>query len=134
MSYKSSKNVAIGALIGLAAGYVMGILTAPKSGKETREELMQAGSKAVKETEQRLRDVYAQLDDTLDKAAAKARDLGERGLRSFADLQDKAEDAKRKVRELIYAVQKGEANDPDLQDAIHEALRAKNDLVEYLKK
>ena len=30
---------AIGALIGIAAGFVTGILTAPKSGKETRDEI-----------------------------------------------------------------------------------------------
>lgn len=32
---------ALGALIGVAAGFVAGILTAPKSGKETRQDIKQ---------------------------------------------------------------------------------------------
>jgi gas vesicle protein len=37
---KTSK-FAIGALIGAAAGVVAGIMTAPKSGKETRDDILQ---------------------------------------------------------------------------------------------
>jgi gas vesicle protein len=37
---------AIGALLGAAAGFVAGILTAPKSGKETREDIKDTAVKA----------------------------------------------------------------------------------------
>lgn len=35
----TAKNLTIGALVGVAAGAVTGVLLAPKSGKETREDL-----------------------------------------------------------------------------------------------
>lgn len=37
---KKGTNVAFGAIIGAAVGMVAGMLTAPKSGKETRDELL----------------------------------------------------------------------------------------------
>ena len=36
----TGKKVAVGAVVAAAAGFVAGILTAPKSGKETREEVV----------------------------------------------------------------------------------------------
>ena len=39
----------LGALFGAAVGAIAGILTAPKSGKETRKDLKDAGDKAVKD-------------------------------------------------------------------------------------
>ena len=44
---KALKNVAVGAAIGATVGAVAGVLLAPKSGKETREELAQAAKEAV---------------------------------------------------------------------------------------
>lgn len=134
MAYNTTKKVIAGALVGLAAGYIAGVLTAPKSGKETREDIKQAGTKAIKEIERRLQVVYAQLDEALDIAKARAFDLGERGKKELSELQGKAEDAKHKVSELLHAVKEGEADDPSLQAAVTEATQAKDDLVEYLKK
>ena len=39
---KTFKKFALGALFAAAIGYIAGILTAPKSGKETREDLKNA--------------------------------------------------------------------------------------------
>ena len=43
MGNKITKKVLIGTALGLAAGYVAGILTAPKSGKETRQDIKDVG-------------------------------------------------------------------------------------------
>ena len=50
---QTAKNVAIGASIGTAVGVAAGILLAPKSGKETRQDIADASKKAyenVKDT------------------------------------------------------------------------------------
>ena len=49
---KAAKNVAIGAGIGTAVGVAAGVLLAPKSGKETREDI----SKVTKETLENVKD------------------------------------------------------------------------------
>ncbi len=45
MKKDNGKKIAIGTAIGLAAGYVTGILTAPKSGKETRQDIKKIAPK-----------------------------------------------------------------------------------------
>ena len=50
---KALKNVAVGAAIGATVGAVAGVLLAPKSGKETREELTVAAGRKPKLHRQR---------------------------------------------------------------------------------
>ena len=47
---KDNSKFFLGIILGAAAGLVAGILTAPKSGKETRHELKEQGKKAFDET------------------------------------------------------------------------------------
>ena len=44
---KTAKNVAIGVGIGTAVGVTAGVLLAPKSGKETREEIAKGAKEVV---------------------------------------------------------------------------------------
>jgi gas vesicle protein len=73
-------KLALGALIGAAAGFVSGILLAPKSGKETREEIK---SDALKFKDAAVKEV----NDTSDKVKAEASKLKK-------DVTDKAEELK----------------------------------------
>lgn len=134
MANGTGKKVVVGTLLGLGLGYAAGILTAPKSGKETRADLKRVSEKTIAEVEKQLKRVYADLDGVLDDARAKAKALSEKGKEEFAVLYAKAEDAKLKVRELIRAVRNGNASDPELQAAVDQALQAKNNIVTYLKK
>ncbi len=61
---------ALGALVGMAAGVVAGILTAPKSGKETRADIKNK-AEAVKA------DASAKADDLRKKGETKAKDVKE---------------------------------------------------------
>ena len=72
---------AIGALIGVAAGFVAGILTAPKSGKETRDELKTKATQKKeevvakgKEVRSKAGDVAEDVVSNAEKAAGKAAD------------------------------------------------------------
>jgi len=66
---------ALGALFGAAAGFVAGILTAPKSGAETRADL-KVKAKEVKGTaEQKAADVKAKATEVVEYVKVKAEDL-----------------------------------------------------------
>lgn len=131
---KIGRKIAIGTAIGLAAGYVAGILTAPKSGKETREDIKKVSAQALREAEKRLKELYAELDEAIVKASKKAKELSGKGQIKLDELVDKANEAKIKAKEVLSAIRAGDAEDPDLKEAVKQATEAKNKLVDYLKK
>lgn len=47
---KDNNKFFLGVVLGAAVGVIAGILTAPKSGKETRQDLKEHGKKALDET------------------------------------------------------------------------------------
>jgi gas vesicle protein len=51
------KKVAIGSAIAAGVGYLTGILTAPKSGKATRQDIKKATAKKAKEAEKELKKI-----------------------------------------------------------------------------
>ena len=55
---KRVKKFAIGTVIAAAAGYVAGLLTAPKSGKETREDIKNTAVKTYKVAEKELKELH----------------------------------------------------------------------------
>ncbi len=131
---KNAKRFAIGTVVAAAAGYVAGVLTAPKSGKETRKDIKDTAIKTYAETEKQLKKLHTELNDLLGKAKLQVSDL--KG-KSQVDL-NRAIDAgmviKEKARELLSAVHEGDAEDKDLQSAIAEANKAVDHLKAYLQK
>jgi gas vesicle protein len=51
----SIKRVAIGSSLAAVAGYLVGLLTAPKSGKSTRGDIADTAMKSRKESEKELK-------------------------------------------------------------------------------
>ena len=111
-----------------------GILTAPKSGKETRQQIKNSGSAAIREAELRLKRLYGDLSDVLDEAKIKLASLSAKGKKELAKLVDEAKTAQRKVKMTLNAIHEGEADDPDLEEALNEAKAAKKHLVDFFKK
>jgi gas vesicle protein len=134
MGSKTTKKVLIGTAVGLAAGYVAGILTAPKSGKETREDIKVAGTKAWRAAEIKLKQLYHEMGDLIDQATQKAKKLSGRSKQRLNDLVDDTKEAQNKVKEVLSAIHDGDADDPELDAAIKQANEAKKHLVNYLKK
>ena len=123
---KKVKGIAIGAAIAAGVGYLAGILTAPKSGKETRKDIEKVASKAKRDAEQQLKNLHAELSDLLDRVAT-----GKDHLKKDAEhLVDRAQSAKNKAREMLSAIHEGDADDKDLKRAITEV----NDALAHLKK
>ena len=131
---KDLRNVGIAAVVGLAAGYALGILTAPKSGKETREDIKDASTKAYKAAEARLKDTYEDLGDFIQKASSQAKKIGDKGRDQLDGLVSSAKDAQARVKKLVSSARNGEGTPEEFEDAVKAAREAKSDLQEFIDK
>lgn len=130
----STKKFAIGTIIAGAVGYVAGILTAPKSGKETRKDLRDAASHALAEGEKQLKNLHTELNDLLKEAQGVAVKLKGEAREQLEKAMSAGAVVKEKARVLLSAAHEGTAEDKDLQKAIKEANKAIEHLKTYLKK
>lgn len=128
------KQVAVGGAIAGLAGYVAGVLTAPKSGKATRKELKEAANKNITAAEKELKKVYSELSQLADDLKKRGGKSGTRASKELKILSQKAGDAREKAREMLSAVHEGAADDKDLKKAIKDAQAAIDHLKDYLKK
>jgi gas vesicle protein len=131
---KTVKKIAIGAAIAAVAGYVAGILTAPKSGKETRADIKNKADEAATEAERRLKAMHTELAQLIDQAKSASNKLSGKAKTQYDDLFEKSKVAKQKAREVLSALHEGDAQDEDLQKAIKESSNAIDHLKSYLKK
>lgn len=129
---RHSDKWAISALTAALAGYVIGILTAPKSGKETRRDLQAAAGRALAESEKALKHLYSDMDKLLDEGAAKAKLVGAEAKKELDKALKQVAQAKTKARAILSAVHEGEATNKDLDKAIKEAKAALNHLRRFL--
>ena len=126
-------KVAIGTLIAGAAGFVAGILTAPKSGKETRADIKKTADNTVAESEKQLKKLHTELNDAIADAKKRSGDVKGKTKAELDELTEKATVAKQKAREILSALHEGEAHNKDLQRAMNEATKAIKHLKSYLK-
>lgn len=131
---KDNRKIAVGAAVAAVAGYVAGILTAPKSGKETRKDIQSAAVKAKTETEKKLKEMHSELSRLITQGKTKA-GKAKTATKTQLDKALKAgQTAKDKVREVLSAIHEGDAEDDDLKSAVKEAKQAITDLKVYIKK
>ena len=131
---KRTKKFAVGAIIAAAAGYVAGILTAPKSGKETREDIKDTAVRTYNAAEKELKTLHTELNKLMDEANKKAGEFKGTAQKNLDKAVEGAKVAKEKARELLSAVHEGDADDKDLDNAVKEAKKAVEHLRSYLKK
>lgn len=133
MANDTGKKIAVGALIAGAAGYVAGILTAPKSGKETRQDIKSAAVRAKTEAEKKLKELHSELNQKIALAKEKGSKLKGKAREEFDMVLERANTAKEKARELLSALHEGDAEDPDLKKALRDAREALKNLEKYAK-
>lgn len=131
---KFLKKLAVGVGLAAVAGYLAGILTAPKSGKETREDIKNAAVSGKAEAEKQLKKLVSELGDMVEEAKKRGSDLGDKANKELAELVDKAKMAREKAREVVTAIHDGDAEDEDLKLAVSQASTALKHIREYLKK
>lgn len=127
---KRGRNVALGTLLIGLAGYAVGLLTAPKSGKETRRDVQRQAAKAKTDAEKKLKVLHSEINELIVLGRSKLGTVKAKSKLEFSDALDKAQVAREKVREILSAVHEGDADDKDLQKALKEV----NQAIEHLKK
>ncbi|CAN5648048.1 hypothetical protein BH23PAT2_BH23PAT2_00350 [soil metagenome] len=131
---KNTNKFAVGALFAAVAGYVTGLLTAPKSGKETRKDIHDTALRARNEAEKKLKQAHSELQDLLDRGNNVANDVSGKAKDGFNDALKHAATAKEKAKGLLSALHEGDSDDKDLQKAIKEADSAIEHLKSYVAK
>jgi gas vesicle protein len=134
MSKDGNKKLAIGAAVGVVTGFLAGILTAPKSGKETRRDIKNTANKVTRETEKKLKKLYTDLGQTINEAKALTKREGAKVKEELLKALHAAEKTQQKVKEVITAIRDGEADRPELDKAVKEATAAKEHLKKFLSK
>lgn len=127
------KKIAVGSAIAGAAGYLAGILTAPKSGKETRQDLEDKAGDVKDSAEDQLVDINEDLKELVKTTKVKTVALSSSARAEFNEAVVRAKDAQNKTSQLLKAVKKGEASDPDLNKAIKQGRLALKNLSKYFK-
>lgn len=134
MTKSTGQKIAIGAAIAGAVGYVAGILTAPKSGKETRTDIKNATAKAKTEAEKKLKALYSELDKNLEIARKHGSELTGKAKVELEKALESADVVRQKVRELLSALHDGDADDPELKKALKDAKDAIKNLEKFARK
>ncbi len=127
-----AKRFALGAVLSAVVGYLAGLLTAPKSGKETRQVIKDRATETYNAAEKELKKLHTELNDVISEVSERIDSL--RNKKEVSDALDKGRDAKQKAREMLSALHDGEAEDKDLQKAVKDATAAIEHLRNYLHK
>lgn len=131
---KASKRFAIGTLVAAVAGFTAGILTAPKSGKETRQDIKKAAVDSTIEAEKALKRLHTELTQLIDLATEKGTELKGRSKEQLDAMIEKSNVAKAKAREILSAIHEGDAEDKDLKRVVKDTNSAVKHLKSYLSK
>lgn len=131
---KTGGKVAVGALVAGVAGFMAGVLSAPKSGKETRKDIKNAAIKAKSEAEKNLKSLHSELNGKLEEAKKLGVSLSGKAKTELESVTSKAGGVKEKIREILSSLHDGDAGDPDLKKALKDAKDALGALEKFIKK
>lgn len=127
---KRAKQAAVGTVIAAGIGYAIGVLTAPKSGKETRKDIQSAAQKVKTNAEKQLKKLHGELSDIILVVQKKSAGAKTKAAAEARVALNMAEKAKAKTREILSALHEGETTNEDLQMAITETKAA----IKHIKK
>jgi gas vesicle protein len=129
----TGRKMAVSALIAGVAGYIGGVLTAPKSGKETRKKLTEEAEGFKDNTEEQLQKANEDLKVLLKDAKNKTVSLSAQAKEEFNEALLRAKDAQNKASSTLKAIKNGEAEDPELNKAVKQAKLAAKNLGKFFK-
>ena len=134
MAKSNGRKLALGSIIAGTVGYIAGVLTAPKSGKETRKDIKTSANAGWTEAEKELKKLHTELATKLEEAKALSLKVTGKAKAEVDSSLNMARDAKEKVREMLSAIHEGDVEDVDLQRAIKQANSALGHIKDFLKK
>jgi len=107
----------IGAIIGFAAG----IISAPKSGKETREAIKSETGKKISSMEDGLKTLYKTLSKDVKSLDSRTKKLSGKAKKDLQALKKKATAVKKKIKMILSDMRDGLADDADVNQVLREA-------------
>jgi gas vesicle protein len=120
--------------VAAGAGYVAGILTAPKSGKETRKDIHKKAVETKEELAKKLDSVSSDLGEVIEKGKTRVKSLEAGAKAEMEKAVNAAVIAKDKAKDMVAAVKRGEAEDKDLKKAVKDVHSAIDNLKNYIQK
>lgn len=129
----TARKVAVGSVVAGVAGYLAGILTAPKSGQGTREDIARKATEVRSSAEDELQEINEELNDLVKTTKDKTQNLSSSAKAELNEAMIRAKDAQNKAAQVLRAVKNGEASDPDLNKAVKQGKLALKNLGRYLK-
>jgi gas vesicle protein len=134
MAKHPNRTWGIVALIAAITGFLAGILTAPKSGKETREDIKETANRVVSEAEKKLKVLHSEMNIVLMDAKELMQGKTGKTKDDLSRAYDKAKQTQGKVKVLLTTLRDGGASDdPELSQAIKDAKEAVSHLKKYMK-
>jgi gas vesicle protein len=128
------KRFAVGSSIAAMAGYIVGLLSAPKSGKTTLDDLMGTAEKGKTDLSKQLKNLNEDLSEVITQAKKSSGKMNNKAQKEVKGLVEKSLDTKEKLKEVASAIHDGTAEDEDLKRAIKNANNAVEHLKDFLKK
>lgn len=110
---KSSK-FGLGVIFGALAGAVAALLSAPKSGKETREELKKVADNFGADAEKKLKYLHGEASKLIEKCEAEGKKLSGTAKKDADQVLEKASNIKDRIKKYIAEVKNGDENSEDL--------------------
>ncbi len=106
MSFENSRSnysgsVAIALFAGLAIGAVLGILFAPKSGKESRKELVEKGERLLEMSKEGFSEVKEKTKDLTEAGKQKIEELKIAGGELLEKSKKKVEITTKKIKKIV---------------------------------
>jgi len=129
----TGRKIALGSAIAGVAGYLAGVLTAPKSGQQTRKDIAKTADNLKTDTADQLHDLNDELKDLIKTTKVKSIALSSTARAEFNEAVVRAKDAQNKAAQVLKAAKAGEATDPDLNRAVKQARMAVKNLGKFLK-
>lgn len=128
------KNLALSTFVAAVAGYVAGLLTAPKSGRETRDDIKLTAKKNIIDAENEVKKIHDDITSLVTESKKRKSDLSDKASNELNGLIEMAKDSKEKAHTLLTAAHNGDVKDKDLNKAIAEAHKAIKHVRTYLRK
>jgi gas vesicle protein len=129
----TGKKMAVSAVVAGIAGYIGGILTAPKSGKDTRKQIVEDAEGVKESTEEQLQRANDELKSLIKETKTRTISLGASAKEEFNEALLRAKDAQNKTSTTLKALKAGQADDPELNKAVKQARAAAKNLGKFFK-
>lgn len=129
------KKFGLGVLVGAIAGVAAGILAAPKSGKETRNDIKNKAGEVKVSAERKLKEAHKELSNLSEQAQKAASELKGKAKDELVELAKKTDELKGKVKVAITSIKSGDddSDDATIDQILKDIDAVKSKIVKKLK-